>query len=548
MNVTVIPKSRFGLVKLGILTSFFGGSFQLSLANDQTFLDSISANPTSLFPLTNTDGESSGVTNLLFESLLDRHWDTYQWIPSLAKEWKVSPDGKEFTFKLDSNAKFWDGSKVTADDVKFSYDVIFMDGVESASLKPYYDQIEKVEVISPEEIKFRVKEVYYKNFDVVASLTIFKKSHYMDLYQKDKTLAKAESTKTPMGTGQWKIEKWDESQQITMRRDDKYWNKKWEEKEGRWNYDRLIFKIIPEPSLELEHLKKGNLTYMGLNPKQWASQTDGAEFKTKIKKVQTVMKTAVGYNFVGWNLKHPILSNKDVRWALAHLVNLPLWTKNFDYNLTEPTVGPMSVKSEQHDPSVTSPKFDLKEARKRLKAAGWVKPDKDGILIKDGKRFEITIIYPTQSKETVEPKLTQYKNECAKVGIQINLKAVEWTSFTKLLDDRNFDAVTLGWSRAIDPDVKQIWHSASIADKGSNFVNYANPEVDKLIDEHRKTMDAKQRTDLARKIQKMIVEDQPYAFLSERKFTLYAHQSTVKKERDSFPYSIGTSFWKLQAP
>ncbi|MCA2961274.1 MAG: hypothetical protein IOD12_13555, partial [Silvanigrellales bacterium] len=71
-------------------------------------------------------------------------------------------------------------------------------------------------------------------------------------------------------------------------------------------------------------------------------------------------------------------------------------------------------------------------------------------------------------------------------------------------------------------------------------------EVDRLIDEHRKTMDRPGRIALARKLQRLIYEHQPYTFLDEGRFSMYAHQSTVKKERDSFAYSIGTTFWKLK--
>src|SRR5690606_34821242 len=110
-----------------------------------------------------------------------------------------------------------------------------------------------------------------------------------------------------------------------------------------------------------------------MTPKQWALQSDGPAFKGKINKVKTMNKAPKGYNYIAWNNKQPILGDKNVRWALSHLVNLPLWIQKFDFNLSEPTLGPYSVKSDEHDSTLKPVKYDLKAARERLAAAGWSK-------------------------------------------------------------------------------------------------------------------------------------------------------------------------------
>lgn len=512
---------------------------------ENTFIESVSANPSSLFPLTNNDGEASAVVNMFFESLADRHWDTYDWIPSIASSWEISDDGKQFTFNINKDAKFSDGSPVTAEDVKFSFDLIFMKGVMAAHLRPYYSAIQKVEIINPQKIKFTVGDVYYKNFDVVAGLTVFPKAHYMKLYEKDNSMTKAEVTKDPLGSGMWLLEKWDGNQQIIFRRNPEYWNRAEMEKTGRWNYDRHIYKIVPEDSVEFEMFRKGDLTFKGLLPKQWTKQTDGPEFQSKLVKVQAINKAPTGYGYIGWNQKNPVLADRDVRWALSHLADLQTWIQKIDYGMAEPTVGPYSVKSEQHDPSLKPVEFSLEKARERLAAAGWTKAGAGGVLEKDGQRLELTIIFPQQAKETTEPKLVDFKQKAGKVGIAINLKAIDWTTFTKLLDDRKFDGAALGWSRDSDGDLKQIWHSESANNKGSNFISYSNPEVDKLIELHRATLDKPKRMEIAQQLQKLIYEDQPYTFLTERLYTLYAHQQYVKKERDTYAYTIGRAFWQI---
>lgn len=516
-----------------------------AFAEEQTLYDSTSANVTTLFPLTSNDAAMSAIQSLMFEELAEHHWDTFEWTPRLASKWETSADGKSYTFTIDPRAKFWDGSPVTPEDAKFSFDMIFFDGMKTAELRPYYENIEKAEVVGKDKIRFTTKSVYYKNFDVVAQLTVFKKSHYEKLIAKDKTMTKAEVTKDPMGTGSWKIEKFDDNQQLILKRDPNYWDKTTVEKNGQWNAMRQVIRIIPEMSVEYETFKKGDLTMHVFSPKEWALNSDGPEFKTRITKVQAVNKAAKGYQYIAWNNDDPMFKDKNVRWAMSHLVNLPLWIKKFDFGLSEPTVGPYSVKSDDHDPNLKPVEFSLEKARQKLAEAGWTKAGKDGVLEKDGKRFAFEVLYPVQAKDVYEPKLSEFKNTAAKVGVEVSLKAVEWTSFTKLLDDRKFQGIVLAWTRSIDPDLKQIWHSASIANGGSNFAGFKNAEVDKMIDEQRTTLDRAKRVELNHKIEKLIYDDQPYTFLTEPRYTLYAHQNYVVKERDAYGYEIGIRSWKL---
>jgi peptide/nickel transport system substrate-binding protein/microcin C transport system substrate-binding protein len=158
--------------------------------------------------------------------------------------------------------------------------------------------------------------------------------------------------------------------------------------------------------------------------------------------------------------------------------------------------------------------------------------------------FEFTLL---NANKDGEKYWTIVKEDMKKIGITMNIKTIEWNSFVKLLDERKFDAVTLGWSvNSLEPDPKQIWHSASIPSPGSNFIGYSNPKVDKLIDEMRATMDKTKRTKMLQQIHEMIAEDAPYAFMFNRKYTLYAHTARVKKKQDLLKYDVGINTWKLE--
>ena len=135
-----------------------------------------------------------------------------------------------------------------------------------------------------------------------------------------------------------------------------------------------------------------------------------------------------------------------------------------------------------------------------------------GILDKviDGKKTKLSITILEPNKEFVK-YLTMYKEDAKKAGVEINVKLIEWNAFLKLLDERKFQAVRLGWGAgSVDWDPKQIWHSES-QKGGSNFIGYKNPEVDKLIDEARTILDFEKRQKVLRKVFKLIADDVPYA-------------------------------------
>jgi ABC-type transport system substrate-binding protein len=116
----------------------------------------------------------------------------------------------------------------------------------------------------------------------------------------------------------------------------------------------------------------------------------------------------------------------------------------------------------------------------------------------------------------------------------------------KLIDERKFDAINLGWQvNSLENDPKQIFHSASMPSPGHNFVSYSNPALDKLIDQMRIQLDKKKRLKLFWKLSELIADDQPYTFLFNRKFSVYAHSARIKKAQDTLKYSIGSDTWSV---
>ncbi|MFZ4402751.1 MAG: peptide-binding protein [Pseudobdellovibrionaceae bacterium] len=509
-----------------------GGNYNFNLGGE----------PATLHPITSTDLYAQDIRRLFTcDDLLVRDYETYNWKPRLAEKWEVSKDNKIFTFHLRKNAVFHDGQPVTAEDVKFSFDAIFNPVYEAAHLRPYYEGIEKVEVIDPNTIKVTAKDSYFKNFESIAELTVIPKHVYGDA-EKSKKL-----NKTLVCSGPYALEKFERGQLLLLKRFDKWWGNDDPAWKGAYNFSTVTLRFYDEENVYLERAKKGDLDFLGLRIDTFMKKTQGDPWGKTLLKFKVENSKPKGYAFVGWNLRKDLFQDKNVRVALAHLMNREEMNKKFRYGLSDLAAGPIYLQSEYAPKGLKALGFDPKKAQQLLVKAGWQDSDKDGILDKtvNGKKmdFKFTLIYAGKDNEKY---YTLYKEDLKKAGIEMNIKYLEWNSFLKLVDEGNFDAVTMSWSGgSVDPDPKQVWHSSSAVVGGSNFINYKNPKVDKMIDEARVEPDRKKRVKLLQEVYRAIAEDAPYAFMFNDKFSFYANQSRIGKPADTFKYDIGSDYWWL---
>lgn len=506
------------------------------------FYKNIGGEPTSLHPLKSaTDGSSREARDYAIESLLTQDIDTYEWKPALATEWEIADDKKTFTFTLRKDVKWHDGQPFTAHDVKWSFDAIFDDKYKAIAIRPYYEGIEKVEVLDEHTVRFVAKNDYYKNFDTAAGLDILPKHFYEN---EDK--GAAFFNKNLVGTGPYKLELYKRGSRIVFVKNEDWWGFK-DPDQKEWNFPKIVLRFVSDRNVALEMLKKGSLDFLAFGPEEYVKKAVGPKWGEEVHKVLTYNKTPKGYNFIGWNLEHPILKDRQVRLALYHLVNRELMIEKFEYGYSVPAAGPIYPASPYHDKSINPIEYKPKKALSLLRAAGWKDTDGDNILDKviEGKKrkLSITILEPY---EGFMKYLTVFKEDAKKAGVEINVKLIEWNSFIKLVQEKKFDALRMAWSAAVDWDPKQIWHSESIAG-GSNFISYSNPEVDRLTDKARLIHDRAERIKVLQKVERLIVEDVPYVWFTYKDSTMYAHTDRIKKEKESYNYGVGTSFWEFKS-
>ena len=511
----------------------------LKINRVETYFNNLSGEPENLHPIKSTDYYSAVVQSYVLESLLQRDEDSYEWKANLAKKWNISPDGKSFTFELFDNLKWSDGKELTVQDIKFSFSAYRNPEYGGIRYLPYFEKMESVEILDDKTVMFKVKEPYFGNFQVIAGMDIIPEHIYKD--------PKLKMSKNLIGSGPYKLSHYIKGKILVLKRNPLWARQNNPVNKGRWNFPTIVFRFVKSEADTLLRMEKEHLDFSYLTAESFLEKTKSAPWETKIQKQEFSNNSPAGYGFIGLNFKRPLFQDQKVRKALAHLLNRRLMNEKFRYNQSELARGPWYFWSDYADSTVPPIEFDPKKASQLLKSAGWADKDKNGILEKiiqgHKKEFNFTLI---TSNPEAEKYLTLYQEDLKKAGIKLNLKILDWTSFLRLLDDKNFDSAMLGWGGgAIDIDPKQIWHSDSAQNKGANFISYSNPKVDELIDKGRSQLNREKRIKSFKQVYHLIAEDVPYIFMFNNKKKFYGLNKRIHAPKPALNYDIGMSFWKF---
>lgn len=466
-------------------------------------------------PLVSSDAYASEVQSYIQESLLTRDPETLEWLGLIAKSWQVSDDGLSFTFQLREDVKFSDGVALTADDVAFTFAFIQNPVIAAPRERAVYDKIASVKATGKYEVVFQFKEPYYDSLAMAGGMSILPR-HFYEPYLKTPEVFN-QSKGLLLGSGPYRLadpKGWTPDQgMVELQRNPRYWG-------TQPSFDRLLWKVIQNDSARLTTFRNGEIDVYGARPREYQTLRDDKELSARIQHFEYMSPTA-GYSYIGWNQqrngKSTRFADKRVRQAMTYLTDIERINKEVMLGYAEAAVSPFSPRSKQHDVALTARSFSVDKATQLLREAGYVNRNKAGVLVNaQGKPFEFELVFFQDSEDTKRIVLF-LKDLYARAGIALIPKPTEWSVMIDLLNKRDFDAITLGWTSGVETDIYQIFHSKQIEDGGDNFVNYSNPELDKLIDQARGTVDEAKRMPLWQQAERIMYEDQPYTFLMRRK-------------------------------
>lgn len=425
-------------------------------------------------------------------------------------------------FHLRQGVLFHDGHEFDAGDVRFTYESI----MSTRNLSPRtsdFEPVKHIEILDPYTVRVVYKRLFSPainawSMGVLPEHLLNAESLEREMDERNISAAGRESfgmrdslfNRNPVGTGPFRFVEWQSDELIHLRRNDDYWD-------GPPQYRDYFYRVVPDPLTQEIEFLSGAVDSYAPQPHQISRYKRNTEF-------QSFSSLGFSYTYIGYNNHHPLLGDKQVRHALSMAIDVDEIIEYILYNEAERTTGPYPKNTQWYDHRIEPIPYDPEAALRILQELGW-KRNEDGWLEKDGKIFEFNLI--TNNGNLVRKAvMTTVQNGWRKIGIKCNTQVFEWAVFLEdFVNPSDFDALILGWSMGIDPDLFQLWHSSEFGFAQLNFVGYENQEADELIVRIRREYELGMQRELAHELHRVIAEDQPYTFL----FTRLATQVLDKK-------------------
>lgn len=489
----------FAAVLAGTLASFVSASTQAA-----GLVYSYGAEAVTLDVADAIDGPSFDVLYNIHEGLVDLSADG-EIVPVLAKSWSLSDDQLKWTFKLRDDVMFQDGTKFSAQAVKFNFDRVMDPAKEHANLKQWQPYVESVDVVDDYTVRITTKKPYGSLLGLLASDfgKIMNSPAAVEKHGKD-------YGRNPVGTGPFKLKSWTPGVKLVIEKSASYWR-------GAPTIDSVEYRPSPEGSARVLALEGGDVDLINQVPAQ-----DLARFQ-KDANIQLLHKTISRLFYWAFNHTKEVWSDPKIRLALNLAVNRESLVKNVLYGSGEvsnsyisPTVaGSIPIDIYGYNPS---------KARELLKEAKFPFDQTLTVYATEGRYYQ-----DRQVAEAVQGML-------AEIGVKFKVEIIEWGAFVDAVwftpaDDAGAkarDAVQTSFG-TLDPPtwMRQTLISSAWPKAGFNEAFYSNKEVDRLVDAANQSTDLDERKAILGKIQKQLINDPPW-LITHFEQAVVAHKSNVK--------------------
>ena len=479
-----------------------------------------------------TSGTPAGVPGTqIFASLIQQD-ERFQPRPYLAERWTISPDGRTYTFHLVKGATFHDGKPITAEDVKFSLELIKANHPFGVAM---HRALESVETPSPSTVVVRLAHSYPAFLSTLSPLLgpILPRH----VYGSGEIKSHPANLK-PVGSGPFRFGEWQRGRYLILERYDGFF------RPGRPYLDRVILEFVPDPAARVAALETG-ATH--LVPYNYAGLSDAR----RLGALPHLALITKGYEAVGsltWielNLRKKELADGRVRQALAHAVDRQLVATDIFLGFGRAADGPIVAASPFFNPRIRRYEHSLEKAGRLLDEAGYRKGA-------DGTRFRLTLDWLPGTAEF--RNLAEYVREQGKkIGVDFALRAspdfptwagrmASWEYDLSLDIVFNYPDPVIGVERTyISRNIqKAVW---------TNTMGYANPKVDELFAQAERETSPERRKALYGQIQEVLTAELPLIWLHESGFVTLAHRDLDGLPADVWgvlnPYD-GVSFKKAR--
>jgi peptide/nickel transport system substrate-binding protein len=460
----------------------------------------------------------------VFDALWDMN-DKGEFVPNLAarvptlENGGISPDGLVWKIELKKGIKWQDGAPFTAKDVEFTYQTIVNPKVAIRS-RSGFDLISEFRIIDDHNAEIILSKPF------VPFAWAWQKMHIVPehLLGKVPDINTAAYNTNPIGTGPYKLAKRVAGSHMIYKRNPEYHR-------GAPAIETVIHKFVPDQTVLYTQFKTGEIDVLGLH----GVPPERFEESRNLPGLDALETPAPWVEFIYFNCGKPQFMEKVVRQALYYAVDKEKWIKDIYYGLPPRTLSYLHPTHWAYNQNLKDPEYDPRRAAEMLEAAGW-KKGSDGIRQKNGVKLQFSMSTTAGSKAREQAEALIQAN-WKEIGVAMEIKnmpaSVVWGEYTT---KSQFDTLMVGWEPTVgmDPDYTARCHSKQIPVKygtGSNYVQYENPEVDKLMEAGVLISDMEKRKAVYEKIQAILHDDVPFA-------PIFAYMFMYGKKSDLNGYKI----------
>jgi len=439
----------------------------------------LQSDPTSLDPRLATDAISSRVIDLLFNGLF-RNDPKGHLKPDLVENHELEGETAH-VFTLRKDVRFSNGAELTAEDVKFTIESI-LDPTLGSRKRASFKNVAMIETMDRYSLTIWLKKPQ-ASFLESLKIGIIPREYVKEVGEGFGS--------RPVGTGPFKLIGWEKGSRIELRRHEGYFR-------GPAPIHAIRCKVVPDTSTRLLELRKGSVDFVqnDIPPELVRSFEQDPQFSVHTAPSST-------YKYIGINLKHPILSRRQVRQAMAHAIDRKAIIDHLLLGQATPASGLLCPTNPFYVPDLPGYEYDPGLTNAIL--------DKAGLHIDPQTGYRFAITFKTSKDQRANQIAQIIQQQLASVGIKLEIKSFEWATFYSDIISGNFDVYSLTWVGISDPDFfYDAFHTKSAPPHGVNRGHYSNTKIDELTELGRRELDAAKRRKIYSQVQKIIAQELPY--------------------------------------
>lgn len=489
-----------------------GGRFVLGGTNGPKSFNGIMASETS----------STDITDRLFAFLVEYNNATQQFEPGLAKSWELASDGVTWTFHLRKGAAFSDGHPITAEDVLFTFSLVYDDSLHPSLQEMLEVSGEKFKVSAPDPYTVVINTVRPHTGLLGAlcpqGLAILPK-HVLEATYKSGNFAAAYNVSTPpvklVTSGAWRLVQYVAGEKTVLGRNPYYYG--FDKRNQRLPYlEELVYLVLPDQDAADLKFRAGGVDGVNdVKPEnyRWYEENQGGgKYKLydlgaaqsthilwfNLNKVQPGVRGRkpvpgkhIGEPFVD-PVKYEWFNNAVFRRAVSMAIDRDAMMASVFFGYGEKNWSQhTSSNKEWHSPDLIRHDYNPAEAKKLLAGLGFKDTNGDGIL-EDRRGNQVTFTLKTNSSNTLRIAMGNFiRDDLAKVGIKMALTPIDFnTLITNMHQDFQYDAILLGFQSGVPPSPHNGQNVYRSAGESHNwFVRQQTPatpeeaSIDRLLDE-----------------------------------------------------------------